>query len=529
MERRLSGQPASPGLAGGTVQPLAAASKSPPIGDATPCDRAALQAALARVKSDLEALAARLPEAEAAILGFQIGLLDDPELMRGAELRIAAGMPADQAWTEGISEEIDLYEKASEPHFRARAADFSDLRDAVLQALRPGSKAPLALRPGYILVAEDLTPSLFLRMDWPKGSGIVLGNGSAASHVAMLARGRGIPMVVGMGKVWAELSGPIVVDGEAGSVIVAPAVETMARAMASPLASLSGDALRTPARSQDGRAIAVALNVSAFEDIDGLSPEICEGIGLVRTEFLLEQAVANEEEQLAAYARLIRWAAGRPVTIRTFDAGGDKPIAGYSLEGERNPFLGLRGLRLSLARPELFRIQLRAILRAAALGPVRLLLPMVTHPAEVVTVREHLAEVGAELLSEGKTHAMPPVGMMLEVPAAAMVPGLFAVDFYAIGTNDLTQFACAAARDEHEVSTLAEPLHPGVRAIIAHALHEARNLGRPVSLCGEAATDPAALETFLRMGLHSISVAPALLAQVKSAIGAIDLSAEASR
>ncbi len=281
-----------------------------------------------------------------------------------------------------------------------------------------------------------------------------------------------------------------------------------------------------PARTRDGRGITVGLNVSSLADIAGLSPDICDGIGLVRTEFLLEQAVADEEAQLAAYAKLIHWAAGRPVTIRTYDAGGDKPIAGYSLEGERNPFLGLRGLRLSLARPELFRIQLRAILRAAALGPVRLLLPMVTHPSEVVRVRQHLAEVAAELSSEARPHAMPSIGMMLEVPAAAMVPGLFAVDFYAIGTNDLAQFACAASRDAQDVSALAEPLHPGTRAIIAHALREARALSRPVSLCGEVATDPAALEIFLRMGIDSISVAPAFLAPVKSAIGAIDLSAE---
>ena len=525
MERRVPGVPAAPGLAGGLVQHLVQASGQPRSGATASLERAALDAAMLAVRAELEALAGRLAGAEAAILGFQIALLDDPELVREAEVRIAAGIPSDRAWIEGMASEIRCLEAADDPHFRARATDLADLRDAVLAQLRPDGRAPTILHPGCILAAEDLTPSLFLRMDWQRGSGIVLGGGSAASHVAMLARGRGIPMVVGVGKVWADLSGPVLVDGDAGLVIAGPAPDILARAAVPPVPASAPDVASGPALTRDGRRIAVEINVATLADLDGVSPESCDGIGLVRTEFLIEHALADEERQLEIYARLLGWARGLPVTIRTLDAGGDKPMRGYSVEGERNPFLGLRGLRLSLARPDLFRIQLRAILRAAALGPLRLLLPMVTTPAEVLAARDHIAKAAAGLAAEGRAFAIPPLGMMLEVPAAAMAAGRFAVDFYSIGTNDLAQFACAAARDDLRISGLADPRHPGLMAMIAHALKEARTLGRPVMLCGDAATDRATLETLLRLGLEGVSVAPAYLARVISEISMIDCGA----
>ena len=324
---------------------------------------------------------------------------------------------------------------------------------------------------------------------------------------------------------WADLSGPVLVDGDAGLVIAGPAPDILARAAVPPVPASAPDVASGPALTRDGRRIAVEINVATLADLDGVSPESCDGIGLVRTEFLIEHALADEERQLEIYARLLGWARGLPVTIRTLDAGGDKPMRGYSVEGERNPFLGLRGLRLSLARPDLFRIQLRAILRAAALGPLRLLLPMVTTPAEVLAARDHIAKAAAGLAAEGRAFALPPLGMMLEVPAAAMAAGRFAVDFYSIGTNDLAQFACAAARDDLRISGLADPRHPGLMAMIAHALKEARALGRPVMLCGDAATDRATLETLLRLGLEGVSVAPPYLARVISEISMIDCCA----
>lgn len=518
MERRLPGVPAAPGLAGGLVQRLEPASGQPRPATTAAREGMALCEAMRAVRADLEALAARLAGAEAAILGFQIALLDDPELVHGAKALIANGFPADHAWIDSLNGEIRRYEAAEDVHFRARATDLVDLREAVLAALRPGGGKPVSLHPGGVLAAEDLTPSLFLRMDWPRGSGIVLGSGSAASHVAMLARGRGIPMVVGVGKVWADLSGPVLVDGDAGIVIAGPAPETLAR-----LAIPANPVPMPEARPglppmQDGRRITVELNVATLADLDGVSPNSCDGIGLVRTEFLIEHAVADEERQREAYMRLLAWARGLPVTIRTLDAGGDKPMPGFSAEGERNPFLGLRGLRLSLARPDLFRIQLRAILRAAALGPLRILLPMVTTPAEVLAARAHLAEAAAELAAAGVPHAIPPLGMMIEVPAAAMAADRFAVDFYSIGTNDLAQFACAAARDDLSVSHLADTRHPGLLAMLDHALRAAKALNRPVSLCGDAATDRDALAALLRMGLDGVSVAPPFLARVRDDI-----------
>ncbi|MCU0818190.1 MAG: PEP-utilizing enzyme [Beijerinckiaceae bacterium] len=522
MERRLEGLSASPGIAVGMIQPLLLA-EGQPRKDAPACEeREALHAAIARVKADLTRLSGRLSGIEAGILGFQIALLEDPELVHHAETRIADGLPADQAWIEGMAREILHYRDAPDLHFRARADDLADLRDAVLQALRAEPGPPLALKAGGILAAEDLTPSLFLRMDWQQGSGIVLGGGSMASHVAILARARGIPMVVGVGKVWADLSGPVLVDGDAGIVVAAPSAVRLAQAKASPVPAATVDDGSGPTLTRDGHRIAVELNVAALSDLDGLSPELCDGIGLVRTEFLIEHALYDEDAQFEAYAQLLHWAEGRPVTLRTIDAGGDKPLAGYSIEGERHPFLGLRGLRLSLARPDVFRIQLRAILRAAAWGPVRLLLPMVTAPAEVAAARAHVAEVAAALAGEGTRFVVPPIGMMLEVPAAAMAPGQFAVDFYSIGTNDLAQFACAAARDDLHVSTLADPRHPGLLAMIEHAIREAQALRRPLSLCGDAATDRATLEALLAIGIESVSVAPVFLPRLRSDIRQID-------
>ncbi|HYZ34065.1 MAG TPA: putative PEP-binding protein, partial [Crenalkalicoccus sp.] len=247
---------------------------------------------------------------------------------------------------------------------------------------------------------------------------------------------------------------------------------------------------------------------------------ICDGVGLVRTEFLFRAGAAlpEEETQLAAYRRILRWAAGRPVALRTLDAGGDKPIPGLTPEGESNPFLGLRGLRLSLAHPATFRVQLRALARAAAEGPARIMLPMVTRPEELAVAAALLEEEVAALAAAGVAAARPPLGIMVEVPAAALGAARFAVDFYSIGSNDLVQYVMAAGRDIGAVAALQDPADPAVLELIARVAAAGAARGVEVSLCGDAAAEPALVPALLDAGLRAFSVAPRAVGAVKAAI-----------
>jgi phosphotransferase system enzyme I (PtsI) len=270
-----------------------------------------------------------------------------------------------------------------------------------------------------------------------------------------------------------------------------------------------------------GERVHVYLNVDDPGLLENLDPAQCDGIGLTRTEFLFQgRELPDEEQQYQVYRRIVEWAAGLPVVVRTLDAGGDKPVAGLTVDGERNPFLGLRGLRLSLARPEVFRLQLRALARAAATGDLKIMLPMVTEPRELEAARTMLEEVVTELRTAGIEAAMAPLGMMVEVPAAALTAAAFAADFYSIGSNDLVQYVMAASRDNPDVAPLYDPDNPAVHALIRQVVEAAGLRGVEVSLCGELASDPTHISTLLGLGLRRLSVSPARLGPVKAAIAA---------
>ena len=279
-----------------------------------------------------------------------------------------------------------------------------------------------------IYADEELTPSRFLEIDWTRYVGAATKGGSAAGHVALLARARGTPLVVGLEAGFKALrDGTLaVLDAEQGHLILDPTPDTLAdtrrRLECFRRQGAGGREIpREPAVTADGERVHVSINVDDPALLEGLDPAHCDGIGLTRTEFLFQgKELPDEEQQYGVYRRIIEWAAGRPVIVRTLDAGGDKPIAGLTVDGERNPFLGLRGLRLSLARPEVFRVQLRALARAAAMGDLRIMLPMVSEPCELDTARAMLEEVVAELQAAGIEAALPPFGMMVEVPAAAL-------------------------------------------------------------------------------------------------------------
>lgn len=529
----LKGTPASPGYAQGPLFLLDRAGGGQRRTGSPQEEEAALRAALAATVERLAALAAGASEEAAAMLEFQIAMLEDEALAAPAFAATAGGEAADTSWRAALDAEIEGYEASGDAYFAARAADLRDIRDQVLAALS-GEEAAAA-PPGAILFGEDIAPTRFLSTDWSAGGGIALTRGSGASHVAMLARSRAVPMVVGLGdRAARQATGPALLDAEHGALMLSPGgAETDAfKERAAAFAARQAQArrwLHRPAATADGTPVRVLVNVADPAEVDAVDVDTCDGVGLMRTEFLFggQAGLPDEETQYAAYARVLRWAAGRKVTIRTVDAGGDKPVAGFTVE-ETNPFLGLRGIRLSLARPEIFRVQIRALLRAAVHGDLKVMFPMVAVPEEYARAAALFAEEAAGLAARGVAHAMPALGIMVEVPAVAIAPEAFAdAAFFSIGSNDLTQYVMAAARDNGTVAALNTVTNPAVLRLIRHVagFGAARNI--PVGLCGDAGGDPAAIPALLKAGLRDLSVAPALLGAAKAAIARCDLSGRA--
>jgi phosphoenolpyruvate-protein phosphotransferase (PTS system enzyme I) len=554
-EIRLSGRPASPGFARGRLFKLPPAGAATRVATGDPqAEEQALRQAIARALTDVSALAQAAEGEGADILSFQLALLSDEELYRGALDAIRAGDSAHEAWHTALSAEIAGYANTDDPYLRARSADFADIRDQVACHLAGGLGGG-GLPDGALVIADDLAPSRFLATDWSKGGAVLLIHGSPTSHVAMLARSRQVPMVVALGEgafAAGELAsrepgksasgkceaapggfapvGDALVDAERGLVVIDPDLASIeafeGRRLADAALFAKASALAAcPGRSADGTPIAVWLNIAEPGELDALDPALGEGIGLVRTEFLFHSGGAwpDEEAQYRVYRRILAWAGQRPVTIRTLDAGGDKPIPGLTVGGESNPFLGIRGIRLSLRRPEVFRVQLRALARAAALGPLKVMLPMVTAPQELEAARLLLREEIAAARARGIAVAEPVLGIMVEVPAAALALDQFDAAFFSIGSNDLTQYVTAAARDSGALADLADTRHPGVLRLIAAITRHGRESGREVSLCGDAGGDPALLPDLLAAGVRIVSMAPALVPRAKAAIATIDL------
>ncbi|WP_116137303.1 phosphoenolpyruvate--protein phosphotransferase [Trinickia diaoshuihuensis] len=530
----LQGRPASAGLAAGP--PMRLAADETVSGCRTPHadsekEVADLRTAIETATNRLQALIARVDAHAAQIIGFQIALGKDEDLCQPIFAAIRQGAAADEAWRGAMNDEIETYERSQNEYFRARASDLKDLRDQVLACLF-GVTAAEAPPGGAVMVGTDLSPSRFLSIDWKAGSALVLTEGSATSHVAMLARARGVPMIVALqGDVPVDAT-EILVDAVDGTVMVGPTDadrQQFQRRMESDAAqrvAIEKSAYR-PAVTRDGVAVTVSINVADVTELDSLDPEVCDGVGLVRTELLFADASAQpaEDAQYEAYRHILNWAAGRPVVVRTLDAGGDKPIAGLTIDGERNPFLGVRGVRLSLVRTEPFRVQLRALARAAVHGNLKVMVPMVTVPTELEAVRSMFQEEVGMLERDAIAAKVPPLGMMVEVPAAAIAPEVFNADFFSIGSNDLTQYVTAAGRDNEAVGKLADPLNPAVLRLIANVVRYGASAGVDTSLCGDAAADPNVLPALLSCGLRSISVGIASVGRVKAAIAKLDLSA----
>lgn len=525
------GRPASPGLIDGPIVrldvPIAGGHET--SGDPV-TERALLTAAIGSAIEQIAALTELGDEETGAILEFQMAMLEDEALSEPAYSAIGRGYGAAAAWREALGGQIEDYQAADDEYFRARAADLIDLRDRVLRNL--AGEGLSGHRPGAILIGDDLTPTRFLETDWSQGGGVALAHGNPSSHAAMLARSRGIPMVTGLG--FGNLDGHerALLDGDSGHLILSPNANQLAGfsetvRQADALRQRAGAYLARPAVTRDGTPVAMMVNIADPDDVDQIDVKICDGVGLMRSEFLFHRCspLPDEEQQYQAYRKVLQWAGDRPVTIRTLDAGGDKPIAGLTIE-ESNPFLGLRGIRLSLIHRDIFKIQLRALARAGMHGNLKIMLPMVSVPAELETAAQLLDECVAELTAQDTEAVRPPLGIMVEVPAVAIMPELFsAAAFLSIGSNDLTQYVMAASREGDAVAALHDPAQPAVLSLIKRVCQYGGKAGIHVGLCGEAGGDPAHIGALLEAGLRTLSVAPAAMARAKMAIADTDLEA----
>jgi phosphotransferase system enzyme I (PtsI) len=318
------------------------------------------------------------------------------------------------------------------------------------------------------------------------------------------------------------------IDGEGATLELDPTQEHVAlferrRELHQKNRALARAILRRPTTSWGGEKIRLLINIARVDDLEHADAKYADGIGLMRTEFLLgrQEGVPDEETQYQAYDAVLRWAGKRPVTIRTFDAGGDKPVPGFTVDGEANPFLGVRGLRLCLARPEIFAVQLRALARAAVRGNLKVMFPMVTTPDELEAGRRFFADAVKELQADGVPAVFPEVGIMVEVPAAALTVEQFDAAFFSVGSNDLAQYVTACDRSNGALAKLIDPLHPAVLDLIKRVAEQGRRSGRSVSLCGDMASDPRCIPALLACGLRELSVNPSALALVKQTIAGL--------
>lgn len=501
---------------------------------------ARLHAAFAATHAELEATRTRLPlevvEELGELLDVHALILGDPELVQGLDDMIRIGR-YEAAYALRLQRDrlAAVFNQIDDPYLRSRREDFDHVIGRIHAHLRRDT-ATVDGVAGEVLVCESVSPQEIAQLADRGVVAVVTVAGSALSHSAILARSMHLPMLVGATQALRAINDGdmLMVNGATGELVVDPAPQDLRRFQSlrtadarerRALSRLRGAATRT----LDGVDIGLSANAESPADVAEAHALGAGGIGLYRTEFLFLQrpALPTEDEQFIAYRDLVLAMGGRPVTIRTLDLGADKAHdSALPLPDEANPALGLRGLRLSLARGELFRTQLRAILRASAYGPVRILLPMVGWIEEIRAARAVLDDCRRELQAQGHAPADDiRLGGMIEVPSAALTVDLLAreLDFFAIGTNDLLQYLLATDRDNDAVAELYSPLHPAVIRLLHQVLQACRAAGRPVSVCGELAGDPRYTRLLLALGLTEFSLHPSTLLEVRRAVRESDL------
>lgn len=537
-EQVFAGLAASPGLVIGTLvaaEPPPLKAEDRPAGVAA--GAAALDQALTAAQMQLQALAAaarqRGAAEQAAIFGTHIALLSDPDLLRDVSRTVVQGHGVAWAWQQRLAERVASQRALPDATLAARAADLQDAGDRVLRhLLGRGAEAggPAELPDDAILLADDLAPSVTAQIDTRRVKGFCTAKGGPTAHTAILARSLGLPAVVAASHgllqglaaaAPAGLHGRLaILDGYRGRLHVGPSEEALqqAQALIDRLARRQQEEARNrlaPATTTDGHRLDIAANVNRADQVPIALACGAEGVGLMRTEFLfLERDHAPDEEaQYIVYRDMVLALQGRPLIVRTLDIGGDKQVPHLQLPVEANPFLGVRGARLCLRRDDLLLPQLRALCRAARHGPLSIMFPMISTAEEVAELRRRLEDVRLELDAP-----VVPVGIMVEVPSAALMADRLAaqVDFFSIGTNDLTQYTLAVDRQHPELAGMADSLHPAVLRLVARTVEGARRHGRWVGVCGGLAGEPLGAALLAGLGVHELSMTPGDITTIKA-------------
>lgn len=537
MDLTIGGLPASPGIVIGPVRLLRW--EVPDVPHRTVPDgaiehelerfRAAVQQAKQRLRQVRERAERHAGHEEAAIFEVQEQILEDRELVREVDAYVRQNHTAEKAFDLVMLEWRQHFARSAAPMVRERVGDLTDLHIRVLSVLMElPDHDPVDVPKGTnaILVTHDLTPSLTVQLDRDAIAGIATDLGTRTSHVAILARSLGIPAVVGLRDATSRLRSDetVILDGSAGVLVVNPSAadirtyRTRAAAQAEDAAELAKLIAATPVTA-DGVRITLRANVDLPEEAEQAARSGAEGVGLMRTEFLVvgRAAMPDEDEQYRSYRRVLEAFPGQSVTIRTFDVGGDKlPVGGFP--AEPNPFLGWRAIRMCLDEADLFKVQLRALLRAARHGALRIMLPLIVSLDEVRGTRALLDEAAAELEERGVPHERNvPLGVMVETPAAAIAADTLGDDvaFFSIGTNDLVQYTLAVDRGNANLVSRFTPLHPAVLRLIRRIVEVGTTHGLEVAVCGEMASEPLMAFALLGLGLRELSVNPRSVPLVK--------------
>ena len=530
------GVPASPGLA---IGPLSFYKRSKYVVEATAKDqeaekmhlKEAVSAARVQLHDLYQEVKARSGAGQASIFLAHAEFLEDPDLVQAAEAQIETGASAGWAWQQAIEERVAELQQVDDPLIATRAVDLGDVGSRVLSFLAHHiEEGPLNPVGPVILLADDLTPSDTAGLDPAFVLGFCTAGGGPTSHSAIIARALGIPAVVGAGPALLNQpeGGEAILDGNRGNLYVAPSPTTLKAAREAQQAMAGqreAEKLRCyePALTLDGHRVEVVGNIGRVEEAAQAVNAGGEGVGLLRSEFLFLDRTAppTEEEQFTAYRDMVQALNGLPIIIRTLDIGGDKSAPYLDMPAEDNPFLGVRGIRLCLVRPELFRTQLRAIYRAAEYGPIRIMFPMIATLEELEAAKAMAAEVRWELGAKAVE-----IGIMIEVPSAVMMAEELAqeVDFFSIGTNDLTQYVMAMDRGHPILAKQADGLHPAVLRMIERTVQAAKAAGKWVGVCGGIAGDPLGAAILTGLGVTELSVSIPSIAAIKAQVRRLSLA-----